>query len=146
MKKLIGLLSIMIVLNLAANAQSIFKPLEKPSYKMGAKFGGVSLDSIIKSIRPVAVLSGTASSGAQLAGGAGIGYQSNKWDAASQSWVTQYSVSLVGLLGTNGKKITGTGGVVVGIPGTNGLLGLGGGYDFTQGVWVVITGIQLKFN
>lgn len=121
-----------------------FLPLHKPTLN-ASKFG-LSLDSIVKSIRPVAVISATASSGAQLAGGAGFGYQSNKWDATSQSYITQYSVSIIGLLGTNGNKITGTGGLVIGVPGTNGMLGVGGGRDFTQSQWVFITGVQIKFN
>lgn len=125
-----------------ASAQSFFKPLPKHNE---AKFG-ISLDSIVSSIRPVAVIGGTASSGAQLAGGAGIGYQRNKWDATGQSYTTLYSISLIGLLGTTGTKITGTGGLIIGIPGTNGLIGIGGGRDFTQGVWVLLTGVQIKFN
>jgi len=149
MKKVLLLVSVISFLAIGVNAQSagLFKPLPKPSNTFGAsKSYGISIDSIIKSIRPVAVITGITSTGVQLAGGAGIGYQQNKWDAGSQSYITQYSISIVGLLGTNGSKITGTGGVVVGLPGTNGLVGIGGGYDFTQGQWVILSGIQLKFN
>ena len=150
MKRLLILVSIISIISVSANAQTLFKPLPKPSFSSGFTVAqnnyGISLDSIIKSIRPVAVITGVTSTGEQLAGGAGLGYQKNVWDASSQSYITQYSISIVGLLGTNGNKITGTAGLVVGIPGTNGLAGVGGGYDLTLGQWVLITGIQIKFN
>jgi hypothetical protein len=146
MKKLI-LLTLITISFFASNAQSgFFEPLSKPEHRDGISKLGISLDSIVKSIRPVAVLSATVSDGAQLAGGAGFGYQSNKWNSATQSYITQYSISLVGLLGTTGTKLTGTGGLVIGVPGTNGLIGIGGGYDFTLKQWVFISGVQLKFN
>ena len=130
----------------AANAQ-FFAPLHKPAAKFGDRLGAsLTLDSIVSSIRPVAIISGITSTGEQLAGGAGIGFQRNKWDATSQSFITEYSVSAVGLLGTNGNKITGTVGIVIGVPGTNGLVGIGGGRDLTQGVYVLLTGVQIKFN
>ena len=151
MKKVLLLLSMFVTVSIGCvSGQSFFKDIPPPTFsketKLTASLKGISLDSIVKSIRPVAVISGVTSSGVQLAGGAGIGYQSNKWDAGSQSYVTQYSISLVGLLGTNGAKITGTGGLVIGVPGTNGLIGVGGGRDFTLGAWVLITGVQIKFN
>lgn len=144
MKYKLVLLVLAIAFAFSANAQ-FFQPLPKPGGAAEGKFG-ISLDSIVNSIRPVAVISAAVSDGAQLAGGAGFGYQRNVWNAASQSYITKYSVSLIGLLGTNGAKITGTGGLVIGIPGTNGLIGIGGGRDFTQGAWVLITGVQIKFN
>ena len=156
MKKIMLLLLVGVLFVGAANAQfsGFFKPLpkihsthellwENGKTSIATKF---SLDSVVKSIRPVVVLSADVSDGAQLAGGAGIGYQSNKWDDASQAYITQWSVSAIGLLGTTGSKLTGTGGIIAGIPGTNGIIGIGGGRDFTQGKWVLITGVQLKFN
>jgi hypothetical protein len=148
MKKLL-LLSLVIGFAFSCKSQSFFAPLPKPTHFENGKLSltfGQSVDSIVKSIRPVAVLSANVSDGAQLAGGAGIGYQRNVWDATSQSYITQYSISLVGLLGTNGLKLTGTGGLVIGVPGTNGLVGIGGGYDFTLKQYVFISGVQLKFN
>jgi hypothetical protein len=145
MKLRLLILSFSVIFSMSCSAQSFFKPLPKLSSVSAGKFG-ISLDSIVKSIRPVVVISGTVSNGASLAGGAGIGYQSNKWDPASQAYITQYSISLIGLLGTNGNQITGTAGLVIGIPGTNGMLAVGGGRDFTQKAWVFIPTIQIKFN
>ena len=148
MRKLVLLLLVGVLSFGAANAQfgGFFNPIPPPGGKLSVSRYNLSLDTIVKSIRPVAVLSATVSDGAQLAGGAGFGYAVNKWDAASQAYITQWSVSAVGLLGTTGTKITGTGGIVVGIPGTNGVVGLGGGRDFTQGNWVLITSAIIKFN
>lgn len=142
MKFKLLLLVFSIAFSFSCSAQTFFKPLPKPA---SAKFG-LSLDSIVKSIRPVVVLSATVSDGAQLAGGAGLGYQANKWDAASQSYITQWSLSAVGLIGTTGTKLTGTAALILGVPGTNGLIGLGGGYDLTQGRWVFVPTVQIKFN
>jgi len=128
-----------------AGFSQVFMPLSQPGHYDQGKYG-LSIDSIVKSIRPVVVITANVSDGAQLAGGAGFGYQSNKWNAASQSYITQFSISAVGLLGTNGAKLTGTGGIIVGIPGTNGMIGIGGGYDFTQKQSVLIMGAQIKFN
>jgi len=147
MKKLILIFLVGLLASFGVSAQSgFFGPLPKPTHKYVPGKYNLSVDSVIKSIRPVVVLAADVSDGAQLAGGAGIGYQVNKWDAASGNYITKWSVSLVGLLGTTGTKITGTGGVVIGIPGTNGIIGVGGGRDFTQSAWVLITGAVIKFN
>ena len=92
------------------------------------------------------MLSATVSDGAGLAGGAGFGYQSNKWDAATQSYITQWSVSAVGLLNVQGSKLSGIAALIAGVPGTNGMIAIGGGYDFTQGRWVFVPTVQIKFN
>lgn len=148
MKFRILILSLLVAFSFSSQAQvsSIFKPLPKP--RSFVSFNGATLasDSISNSIRPIVNVTASVSNGASLAGGVGIGFQHNKWDVASQSWLTVYSVSAVGFLGTNGSKITGTGAVIFGIPGTNGLIGIGPGYDFTNGVWVLMTGVQIKFN
>lgn len=146
MKKTLLLSTLFILIGLVGFGQSFFTPISKPEHRDGVSKLGISLDSVVKSIRPVAVLSATVSDGAQLAGGAGIGYQSNVWNTASQTYITQYSISAVALLGTTGVKLTGTGALIIGVPGTNGLVGLGGGYDFTQKQFVFVTGVQIKFN
>lgn len=129
-----------------AEAQSFFNRIPPMTMKLGLSKSSVSLDSILNAIRPVVVISATVSDKSQLAGGAGFGYQRLKWNATNNAWTTMWSASLVGLLGTNGTKITGTGGLVFGIPGTNGLVNIGGGYDFTFGNWVFISGVQIQFN
>jgi len=134
-----------IILSTACSAQ-FFKPLPKPGGS--AKFGlaKVSADSTMNSFRPVVAISALVSNGTQLAGGFGIGYGHYKWDAASQSWVTQYSIAAIGFLGTDGIKITGTGGLVFGLPGTNGIISVGPGYDFTGKQVVLLTGVQIQFK
>jgi hypothetical protein len=47
-------------------------------------------------------------------------------------------------MGTNGKQITGTGGLIFGIPGTGGLIQIGPGYDFTQKQLVLLTGVGIS--
>lgn len=138
-------LGLLIVTTISINAQSFFKPLPKLNESINGKMG-VSSGSVLNSIRPVADITATVSNGAQLAGGIGIGFQHNQWDASSQTWITEYSISGLIFLGTNGNKITTTTGLVVGIPGTNGIIQLGYGYDFTGKQPVLLTGVGIKFN
>jgi hypothetical protein len=145
----IKLLILALVLGVTtAHAQSFFNNVPPLETKFGVAKNsvGLPLDSILNAIRPVVVVSATVSDGAQLAGGAGFGYQRLKWNATTQAWQTMWSVSAVGLLGTNGLKITGTGGIIIGIPGTNGRIGIGGGRDFTLNDWVLITSAVIQFN
>lgn len=139
------LLSVCVVFASTVSAQSFFKPLPKPSHLAAGKFG-LATDSVQTSIRPVLNISATFSDGTSLAGGAGIGVQHNKWDVTSGTWITKWSVSAIGFLGTNGTKISGTAAIVFGIPGTNGLVNIGPGYNLTNGVWVLATGAIIKFN
>lgn len=135
----------LIAISFSCKSQGFFKPL--PKLSRTEKFAlGVSADSTMNSFRPVAVLSASVSNGAQLAGGFGAGLGHYKYDAASQEWVTVYSISAVGFLGTNGNSLTGTAGLVLGIPGTNGIIGVGPGYDFTGKQVVLLTGVQLQFK
>lgn len=145
MKFKLLLLSLAVIFSVSCSAQSFFNPLPKPSHLAAGKFG-LAADSVQTSIRPVLNISATFSDGTSLAGGAGLGVQHNKWDVTSQTWVTQWSVSAIGFLGTNGTKISGTAAVVFGIPGTNGLVNIGPGYNVTNGVWVLATGAIIKFN
>lgn len=144
MKFRLLLLAFSVVFSTACTAQ-FFKPLPKVSRSEKLTLGA-SADSTMNAFRPVAVLSASVSNGTQLAGGFGAGYCHYKWDATSQAWVTIYSISAVGFLGTNGNSLTGTGGLILGIPGTNGIIGVGPGYDFTGKQVVLLTGVQLQFK
>lgn len=142
-------LSFVLLLALAcsANAQGFFKPLAKPTHQW-ARFSdsavAVAATPIIQNhFRPVASVTASISDGTQLAGGFGIGFQHNKFDAASQAWVTQYSISAIGFLGSNGVKATGTAGLVFGFLN---FISIGPGYDFTTKKLVFLTGVQLHFN
>ena len=119
----------------------IFGP--KPVPYPGGKFG-LTADSTHNFFRPTVSVSATFSNGTSLAGGFGIQFQHDKADAASNTWVIQYSVSAIGFLTTNGSKLGGVGGIVLGIPGTNGIVNVGGGRDFTNGAWVFITGASIN--
>jgi hypothetical protein len=127
----------------ACSAQSFFKPIPKLNHEVSL---GIATDSIQNSLRPVASVTASFSSGAALAGGFGIAFQHNKWDIPSSSWVTQWSASALGFLVTNGNSVGGIAGVVLGIPGTNGLINIGPGYDFTNKQWGFLSGVIFKFN
>ncbi len=144
MKFRLVLLASVLFLSMSVSAQ-FFKPIPKPGHLAEGRFG-LATDSVKSSIRPVLNISATFSDGTSLAGGAGLGFQRNRWDVASQSWVTKWSLSGIGFLGTNGTKISGTAALVFGIPGTNGLVNIGPGYNITMGVWVLATGAIIKFN
>jgi len=134
----------LIVFSFSCQAQ-FFKPL--PKLSRTEKFAlGIAADSTMNAFRPVIAISATVSNGASLASGAGVGYEHLKWDQASQSWVTVYSISAIGFITTNGSSIGGTAGLVLGIPGTNGLISAGPGYDFTGKQIVFITGVQIQFK
>lgn len=117
------------------------KPLPHP----GGKFSLSAVDSTRNFIKPIISVSATFSNGTSLAGGVGISWQHTKPDAASNSYIIQYSVSGIAFLTTNGNKIGGTGGLVIGIPGTAGMIQVGGGRDFTNKQWVGITGAAITF-
>lgn len=135
----------------SCSAQSFFKPIPKCKGTYSTdQVGHLSLtasgDSIQNSFRPVASVTASVSNGAALAGGFGISFQHNKWDIPSQTWVTEYAVSGLGFLVTNGNSIGGVAGIVLGIPGTNGLINVGPGYDFTSKQVVFLSGVIFKFN
>jgi hypothetical protein len=90
--------------------------------------------------RPAVGISASLSNGTQLTGGIGISFQHNKFDVSSDSWAIQYSLSILGYLGTNGTKLSGLAGFLFGIPGTGGIVNVGNGYDFTGKTPVFFTG------
>lgn len=129
---------------MSASAQSFFGPKALPTG--GTKLGISASNPLVQNfVKPIIGITASVSSGAQLSGGVGVAFQHDKFDNASNSWVIQYSVSGIGFLGTDGSKITGTGGLVFGIPGTNGLIQAGPGYDFTNKKVVILTGVAINF-
>lgn len=124
-----------------ANAQ-FFKKTPVPGaaeFKLGAAVTPVT-ENLIK---PIIGITAIESNGASLGGGVGISLQHSKANAATNSWDIQYSISALAFITTNGKTIGGTGGLVIGIPGTGGLVQLGGGYDFTNKQFVALTGVGI---
>ena len=140
MRKLLILSLLAIGVSLGASAQSFFKALPKPG--LNAKFGAEQA-LVVNSIRPVVSVTAVLADGTQLAGGAGAGFQHNVWDPASQTYTTQYSLSAIGFLGSNGSNATFSAGLVVGFLN---FLSAGPVYDFTTKKFGVATGVQLHFN
>lgn len=95
-------------------------------------------------IKPLIGVSASVSNGTSLDGGFGVSFQHSRADVAANTWSIQYSISALAFIGTNGKKITGTGGLIFGIPGTGGLIQIGPGYDFTQKQLVLLTGVGIS--
>jgi hypothetical protein len=93
--------------------------------------------------KPAINISATFSDGTSAAGGVGVSWQHDKADAASNSYVIQYSFSAIVWLTVDTSKVGGTGGIVVSIPGTAGMVNIGGGRNFTAGKWVAITGVNI---
>lgn len=132
-----------IVLGFSTNvhAQTFFKPLPKPGARVSLKTGATSA-AIQNSIRPLAgVTASLFGDGTTLAGGIGVGLQHNVFDALSQTWVTQYSVS--GLVFVDNKAAVITG-LVFGV--ANGLIQIGPGYNAQTKQFVILTGFGIKFN
>lgn len=137
------ILASVLLFSMSASAQ-FFKPKALPTAQN--KFGATVTNQFVKNFfKPIIGVTALVSNGTQLAGGAGIAFQHDKFDAASNSWVISYSVSALGFLGTGGGKITGTGGLVFGIPGTGGIVQIGPGYDFTNKQIVLLTGVGINF-
>jgi hypothetical protein len=132
-----------------ASGQSFFKPLPKMHEYLANHLSLAVVDSsdlTMNAFRPVVAISASVSNGTSLASGFGIGLEHLKWDQASQSWLTVYSISALGFLTTNGSSIGGTAGLVFGIPGTNGLISVGPGYDVTGKQIVFLSGVQIQFK
>jgi hypothetical protein len=130
------------VFTVSCSAQNGFwgpKPVPYP----GGQFKATTTTLTKNFFKPTINVSATFSNGTSMAGGVGIQWQHDKADAASNTWVPVYTVSAIAFLTTNGKTIGGTGGLVVGIPGTAGIIQLGGGYDFTNKQFVAITGAAI---
>lgn len=141
MKIKLLLLAFAVVFSTACTAQFFHKtPVPGAAeFKMGATVS----PTVQNLIKPIIGISATVSNGTSLGGGVGISLQHSKANAATNSWDIQYSISAIAFLTTNGNAIGGTGGIVIGVPGTGGLIQVGGGRDFTQKQWVVLTGVGI---
>lgn len=147
-------LMILIIVSLASSvhAQSFFKPIPKPTqneiFKARALIqlsdsvavSSTQVNMAQNSFRPVASVTASISDGTALAGGIGISFQHNTFDAPSQTWVTQYSVAAIAFLDTRASLV---GGLVLGFLN---YVQLGPGYDFTTKKIVLLTGVTIKFN
>lgn len=129
-----------------ANAQSIFTPKPLPAQKFSIK-EGVAAPAVVTQnfIRPILSASASVSNGAQLAGGFGFSFQHDYLDSTSKTWAIRYEISILGFLGVGSGKVSGTAGLVFGIPGTNGIIQVGPGYDFTNKQLVLLTGAAINF-
>lgn len=142
--KFISVLLVCFALACSASAQSIFTPKPLPSQKIF--LSAASPAPVTQNfIRPIVGVSASVSNGTQLAGGFGLSFQHDYLDVASNAWAIRYEVSALGFLGVGSGKISGTGGIVFGIPGTNGLIQVGPGYDFGNKQWVLLTGVAVNF-
>src|ERR1700680_594489 len=117
MKIKLLLVSLSILLAGTTMAQSIFLPKPLPASMPSFKEGAAAPTTVTKNfIRPI--ISGTASlsNGTQLAGGFGFSFQHDYIDSASKTWAIRYEISVLGFLGVGAGKISGTAGLVFGIP------------------------------
>jgi hypothetical protein len=130
------LLILAFAFSISASAQSFFKPLPRPT--ASTKLGVAANPNIQNNFRPLVGVTALFSDGTSLAGGVGAGLMHNKWDEASQSWVTQYSISGLVFLDTQAGI---TGAVAFGFLN---LFSVGGGYNFTTQKFELLTGITLK--
>jgi hypothetical protein len=137
-----------LLITASVNAQSFFGPLPKANV-YSDKLGITVVDSSklsMNAFKPVVAVSALVSDGTELSGGAGVAYSHYVWDQASQSWVTIWYVGAVGFLGTTGSTITGSAGIIGGIPGTNGIIGIGPLYNLTTKKFGLATGVTLQFK
>lgn len=133
-----------VVFSISCSAQNGFFGPKPPPYPGGRfSLSATAVDSTHNFFKPTINVSATFSNGTSMAGGIGIQWQHDKANAATNTWVIQYSVSAIAFLTVNASKIGGTGGLVIGIPGTAGIIQLGGGYDFTNKQFVAITGAAI---
>jgi hypothetical protein len=140
MKFKLLLLSLLTIASLSCSAQ-FFGP--KPVPYPGGKFNASATTLTKDFFKPAINVSATFSNGTEAAGGVGIQWQHTKADAASNSYIIQYSFSAIAWLTVGANKVGGTVGIVASIPGTAGMINLGGGRDFTGGQWVAITGVNI---
>jgi hypothetical protein len=138
----VKLLLIVLFFATTAKAQFFEKSPVPGTHPVG--FRAIASPTTQNFIKPLIGVSAAVSTGASLDGGIGISFQHSKSNAATNSWDIQYTISAIGFLGTNGKTITGTAGLIFGIPGTGGLVQIGPGYDFTLKQPVLLTGVGIS--
>lgn len=140
MKKTASII-IVVLISQSLFSQSLFKPIPKPKQNVSIKAGATN-PLVQNSVRPLAgVTASLFGDGTALAGGAGAGFQHNVWDAPSEKWVTQYSISGLLFLDTKAAVV---GGLLFGVAG--GIIQVGPGYDFNAKRFVLLTGFGIPFN
>lgn len=145
MKKLFLLFAAVLTFAVSQAQMSHFfgAPAKPKSFTSGRL--GLATDSTSNGFHFLASVSTTVSTGVGLAGGAGVGYLWNKWDPTNQVFNTTSFVAAIGFANITNNKVGGVGGLVVGIPGTNGVVGVGFGRDFSNGVYVGLANVMFKF-
>lgn len=143
MKLKLLLTSLILIIAIGANAQ-FFKKSPLPPKTYALVEGVTTAPTVQNFIKPIVGVSASVSNGTSLDGGFGVSFQHSTADQSTNSWVINYSISAIAFLGTTGNKLTGTGGLIFGIPGTGGLIQMGGGYDFTQKQVVLLTGVAIS--
>jgi hypothetical protein len=139
------LLLIAVLFSIGANAQFFSKSPVPGAHGLNTRAVTPTASPTIQNfIKPIVGVSASVSNGAALDGGIGVSFQRSKADPVTNSWIIQYTISAIAFIGTNGSKITGTGGLIFGIPGTGGLIQIGPGYDFTQKQLVLLTGVGIS--
>lgn len=120
-----------VLLSFSCSAQSFFKPL--PKLSKTDKFAlGVSADSTMNAIRPVANIAsyGFSNGSGSVMSGAGVSYQHLKYDAIADKWTSVWSVNALAWYSAplNSDQSTAFAyGVAVGF--LNNLILVGGAYD-----------------
>lgn len=128
-----------------ANAQFFQKSTVPGANRLNTRaVTATSAPTIQNFFKPLIGVSASVSNGTALDGGFGVSFQRSQADPATNSWIIKYTISALAFIGTNGKNITGTGGLIFGIPGTGGLIQVGPGYDFTQKQLVLLTGVGIS--
>lgn len=140
--KLLLLSLILAVVTVGTGHAQFFKKSPVPG-AAEFKLGAAVTPTVQNFIKPLVGVTATESNGASLGAGVGISFQHSKANVETNSWDIQYSISALAFITTNGSKIGGTGGLLIGIPGTGGLVQLGGGYDFTNKQFVALTGVGI---
>lgn len=123
-----------------ANAQ-MFKPTPIPSKLTFSLSDSATTPITVNVFKPVASASATiASDGSQIAAGLGFSFRHDKWDAASQQYITQYMASILYFINAVGNSIPA---ITVGI--LNGWISGGLGYNINIKTFMLITGVSIKF-
>lgn len=140
--------------------QSIFKPIPGPKFtsnnrqvmstfnRMELAHVDIQTDSFWTGLRPVVGVAAYSQPGNQLMTGAGIGYQRNRWNYATEKWETLYSLNVLawgaGSLSPGPQVPAFAFGPAVGL--FNNLLIIGGGYDVTHGQWIGALSLGISLN
>lgn len=147
--KLHILIVFLLFIGLFANAQSPFKPIAKlANPNEFARATTLTPDSTMQAWRFIADVAAYSYPGNIAEAGVGYGYQWLKWDATTQKWDCQYSVSAVGFAGGSVAPSTPASIVSVAIMGgfDNNLFLVGPQYNFGTKQFGVAISIGINLN